>query len=39
MTYNTDDMSAEQLRVAIEIIFRKDYFETEMKVNLKLKTK
>lgn len=25
-----DDMSAEQLRVAIEIIFRKDYFETEI---------
>lgn len=25
-----DDMTAEQLRVAIEIIFRKDYFETEI---------
>ena len=25
-----DSMSAEQLRLAIEIIFRKDYFETEI---------
>ena len=25
-----DDMSAEQLRLAIEIIFRKDYFQTQI---------
>ena len=34
-----DDMSAEQLRVAIEIIFRKDYFETEIEGKSKTKDK